>query len=426
MLGFSKKRKSEDSEAMDLAKQVFGILHNLTEDGFSVHHDLVLANLRNVTAKFLLYRPILAIVDAVQDKMWDQAADVVFVGAPGTKFAELIARVHRDTRVRVFVHGKNDRRFCLQKRIPYLVANQAISLIASAYAAASQQDCNALVQAAIDSVYRDLLRVRPKAVILWNDGQPFERVVVLAARMGGIPSLAIQHGIFQRAWLANYWDSFADYFAVWGKYFKELYVAQGLDEGRVLVLGYPFFLPRKSSGKVFKNGESRKLQVCFLGQDFEKYSPALVFGKRNVVTTLVSACRKSGMRLVYRPHPREDVSFLRDILRDIDIISPKVPLWQLLEDAELFFSISSTALVEASLYEKIAVQVHTPEIPADNFEEIGLCYTVDSEEREVSAILEQFIQGKLQPRTVTESCIETSADPAKSLVGILASIGIRL
>jgi len=421
VLGFSKKRKIRGSEAMDLAKQVFGILHNLTEDGFSVHHDLVLANLRNVTAKFRLYRPILTMVDAVQDKMWGQSADVVFVG---TKFANLIVRIKDRLKVCVFVQGRSDRRFCLQRRIPYLPANGAISLIASAYAAASQQDRHALIQAAIASVHRDLLRVRPKAVILWNDGHPFERVVVLAARMGGIPSLAIQHGMFQRVWLANYWDGFADYVVVWGKYFKELYVAKGVDERRVFVLGYPFPLPRKPSGKA--NSKSRKLNMCFLGQDFENYSPALVSGKREVISAVVNACRKFGLRLAYRPHPNEDVLSLGDILHNIDIISPKIPLWQILEDADLFFSISSTALVEASLYGKIAVQVRTQEIPADNFEEIGLCYAVDSEEDEVSAILEQIIQRKLQPQTVKESCIETTADPVKRLMGILSNIGIRL
>jgi hypothetical protein len=217
--------------------------------------------------------------------------------------------------------------------------------------------------AAADRVFTTL---QPRVLVLANDSLPENRVLILAARRRGIPSLCIQHGIFQRNSDWRWWDGhFADHMLVWGTQQAEAYLQRGMAPGRVHVFGLPL------APAAARAGAARPDTVCLLGQPWEAVSPELGRRKLRLFDELGTLLRERGIDCVYKPHPKE---------RERRSL-PRMPLFRGSMAAALaqfgsFVSLTSTALLEASLHGRVGVQLFDPAFNCENFAEAGYSYAV--------------------------------------------------
>lgn len=227
----------------------------------------------------------------------------------------------------------------------------------------------------------DRLRIiKPDYIILTNDTLPIERAIVLASKKLGIITIEIQHG----AYMKPSYDSktttepltdgkAADYILLWGKYFKDLYLEQKIrDLEDIYVLGYPILAKKKLETK--KNKGDVKYTVCFLAQGFEKFNKDFFEIKIETARRLFEICGKLGLKFIYRYHPRgENREAISKKLPGVEFTRGGEKLEDTFKRADIFIGVSSTALVEAAIRGKLALQLMNYPIKLDNFEELGAC-----------------------------------------------------
>jgi hypothetical protein len=121
-----------------------------------------------------------------------------------------------------------------------------------------------LVTQSLEDMSHILQKINPDIIVLPHDALPDTRAIVLVAKKLGIPTVEIQHGIYQSNSLLPT-GLYVDYVFVWGKYFKRLYLKQKIRVSRTIkILRYPYELkplPQES--------KKQKLTVYYLGQNFE-------------------------------------------------------------------------------------------------------------------------------------------------------------
>lgn len=83
------------------------------------------------------------------------------------------------------------------------------------------------------------------------------------------------------------------------------------------------------------------------------------------------------------------------IKHEISVVD--IGLAEALERYDMFFSITSTALLEVSLCGKIGVQVRTLALgnDIDNYGELGISYSINDDEVEISHCIDRYIAKRL-------------------------------
>lgn len=206
----------------------------------------------------------------------------------------------------------------------------------------------------------------PKALIVQNDSLFIERFLIFCARKAGIKTICIQHGIFQSISDPLVFDGkYSDFMYVWSKKQKNILVEGGLPPTKIKILGYPYkILELENHIRVYN-----KSKICILGQPWENYDVKLGEKKKQILNKIVS--QFIGVTITYKPHPAEkDINYFPD---DVSVFSGS--LSEAIEEYDYFFSFTSTALLEVSLCEKIAIQLYDIDFKCDIFEEIGWSYT---------------------------------------------------
>ena len=250
---------------------------------------------------------------------------------------------------------------------PRLISHQAASLFAK--------------------VEARLKHIRPRIVIVSNDSLPDERLLLYCAKKLGIPTLCIQDGIFQEANDWRIWHGhYADHMLVWSERQAAVYIKHGMSAERVHVLGLPYS-PDASIGRPTNPGA-----VCFLGQPWETVATQLGRLKLDVFSRAASALNKSGMSCVYKPHPAER----RTEYLPQDLAVFRGSLEEAFQQFSVFVSLTSTALLEATLHGRLAVQIFHPDFECDSFEKLGYAYTVDSQNIEKLSALALCTEGALK------------------------------
>jgi hypothetical protein len=86
-----------------------------------------------------------------------------------------------------------------------------------------------------------LMKLKPKAIILYYDHLLTERAIVLAAKELEIPTIEIQHGIYNENQIIT--GKYAKYLFVWGEFFRDMYIKNKLrSRDEIKVLGYPLHI----------------------------------------------------------------------------------------------------------------------------------------------------------------------------------------
>ena len=271
----------------------------------------------------------------------------------------------------------------------------------------------------IEQVEKKLVAAKPDFIVLWDDGLPIGRAIVLVAKKLGITTLVIQYAIYYSFAPS---DLVADYALVWGKYFKDIFLKHKAREPEdMYILGYPY-LVKKS--RVRSNGK-KKITVCYLGQNYEALNTGFLEIKIKTLNGLSLICKELGMEFIYRPHPADDRLMLLEKLPYISFTPEKEKLEQTFEKADIFISLSSASLVEAALRSKISLQLVNYPLTLDNFEKLGVCNKSFKNIKELEVYLTNMVS-MLRKNEVelkfNNDYIETRNNPADRFLEILSQI----
>ena len=166
-----------------------------------------------------------------------------------------------------------------------------------------------------------LERTRPSVVLVAYDSSHLDKTMVSCARVRGIPSASIQHGI-----PGVYFPLHADRFFTWGEGCRRFYVAHGEPSERMVVTGRarqestrdrgtdPCELRRRLG---VADGTS---VVLWIGQP----TTGIVCGasrvnwERQLLAVVNAMATVAGARLWVRPHPSESEQSYAEVIEDLD------------------------------------------------------------------------------------------------------------
>ncbi len=280
-----------------------------------------------------------------------------------SQYASIIKEAKKYYHVALTAYGGKDRLFAFFNFIGYVGINDLTQYILDYLGDRNIEHLWRLVEA----TEKKLKMAQPDYIVLRSDGPPIERAIVLASKKLGITTLATQHGVEDASCLFE--NEVSDFILVWGKYFKNLFLSSNKRKAEnIYILGLPYPM---HSGKAA--GERNRRNVCYLGQDFERYDKSLLPVKVETIKNLNEVCKKLGLHFVYRPHPGDDRDLLKENLSGIAFTDENEKLEETFGASDIFVGFSSTALVEAAMRQKIALQLMSFPIGLDDFENLGVC-----------------------------------------------------
>jgi hypothetical protein len=237
---------------------------------------------------------------------------------------------------------------------------------------------------AFDALVRSLSGGPGRFLVLQTDSNPINRLLLFAARTAGLRSICIQHGIFQRGSPAHIVDGWmADYTLVYDPYQRSVLTEKGMAPERLPVLG---FHARPVEQRMPPPASGRDRRICFMGQPWANFQAALGERYLSIVRRVFGDLRAAGLEVVFKPHPREvGRGYLRDFVPCFE-----GSMAEALERFDVCVSITSTALLEATIAGRVAIQVHDAAFDADRFDEAGYahCVPVDRLDELVTCCLE--------------------------------------
>lgn len=222
----------------------------------------------------------------------------------------------------------------------------------------------------IDMLSCLLEKMGPTFLFVQSDTMPFERAIIAAAREADIRTVCLQHGLFTRETPRNLTEGkFADIFLAYDDAQAKI-VQEGSPSCRVLISGSL----KQNSPKLPRVQDP---SVVFLGQPYplllnEAKAPAYF----DLVRDISDHCRNAGVRLWYKPHPGELGSTYLEKFPDRLFGSIETIFGQY----QYFLGVSSTALHQASIRGKTAVQILDPTLHTERYSDLGYCYSYDRQD----------------------------------------------
>ena len=399
-------------------------VENMSKIGPSDFRKLLTRDYRVITKKYKKYKIIIGLIDNLYNNFFlrlakeQRNANKKILFGIGVKYPSIILKTKKHHSLELIVRGERGRLFSAKNFISYISITDLIPYV---YYFFSEEKMKYLYQI-VKKMEEKLGAAKPDYIVLVSDEPPLERAIVLASKKLGIVTLEIQHGAYSPT-LPLTTGKVADYVLVWGEYFKDLYVKRGLRKPEeVYVLGYPYLIEKPK----LDYRKKRHYTVCYLGENFEKYNKDLLNIKLETISSLYKTCNRWGLTFIYRPHPGEDRKMLKDRLREV-IITPKGEnLEKTFKKGDIFISFSSTALIEAALRSKIALQLMNYPWKGDNFEKLGVCSKSFKTIRKLDEYFKELAKApglnEFKPK-FNNNYIETRYNPCKRFLEILDDIG---
>lgn len=282
----------------------------------------------------------------------------------GRKYNDFLRGLPRDE---VLVIGSTwkDWLYCLLHRIPFRLGQPVIKAALECYAG---QKLN--ITPKVQEILKCGTDTTSKFVILFNDSLPVERIYCLLAKSLGMLSICIQHGVFQSNAPARVYDGgIADLLLAFDKHQFELMAAGGIPKNKLGVVGFHSNIKHYDN---LSNGLARR--VCILGQPWGVHSSEIEVRYLALLGNLNAILSTSGFKFVFKPHPSERGAHY---LGKYGVVEP-ANLKKCLARYDVFISFTSTALIEASLAGRVAIQIFDPAFLTDRFSDIGYAYSIDS------------------------------------------------
>jgi len=359
----------------------------------------------------------------IQSKLFDKlyakekCGKIIFFA--GTKYKNILTEIKKYYSISLPVSGIKDRLFATKNSIGYFSMSKYRRLVYNYINEKNVKHLNKL----IDSIEIDLVNMKPSFIILGNDSLPIERALVLVGKKLKIPTIVIQHGHYtSNIPLSD--GKVADYILVWGEYFKNLYIKNGIRKPDDLyVLGYPLQIERNI--KFLKENSSYIL--CYLGQKWEKYSNVLFEDKIDTIKKLNDVCSRLGIDFIYRPHPGEDIELINNKISHIKFTQKGEKLVDTIKNNNIFVSFNSTALVEAFMYSKICIQLLSISLSVANFEKLEICNKTFKNIKELENYLRLIADSNFEEldkfrKKFNNDYIDTTHEPSKRFLEILEDV----
>jgi len=262
-------------------------------------------------------------------------------------------------------------------------------------------------------VYMDMLeRLQPEIVILFNENSLPDRAMANVARMKGIPSIAIQHGLF----IGYVYRSLAtDKMLVWGDEPRKFWLQQGCVPERVISIGALAHEKWQPLKKQATSVLHIKPCILFLGQN-----PAAFISHethRKTVDAVFRVIRAlPEYDFVVKPHPGEDI---KPYQTAYDGLPSKFNVELLnggkVEDAilesNLVITVFSTAGLEAMLLGKPVIVLNLSQEPSI------APYISAAELVESAELLPQAIRGIMEEPLRCQSLISAGRQYAEEYFG---------
>lgn len=321
--------------------------------------------------------------------------------------------------VGLIVQGKHDRIFAIKHFINYIGTTDLYRYVYNYLKEGNVKHLHSLVKKAKEK----LEVIKPDYIVFGLDVLPVERAIILAAKELSIPTLAIQDGYLNSDNLLLNCVA-VDYILAWGEYYKNLWVDKYKKNPEdVYVLGYPY--PIHKSLKISKH---TNYVLCYLGQDYERYDPNFFPLKIKNIKELSEACKRLGIKFIYRPHPGDNRTAISEKLPDVCFTPKGETLEETFKTADIFVSFFSTALAEATMRGKITLQLMNYPVKSDNFEELGICTKTLQSVVELEGYLADIIKSKNPDKFKIEfnnNYIETRFNPGERFLEIIDDIKKR-
>ncbi|MDI6603798.1 MAG: hypothetical protein QME35_01430 [Thermoanaerobacteraceae bacterium] len=358
-------------------------------------------------SKYKKYKLIISFIDFIQRKLYnDVNYDVIFIG---DKFSNLIISTKQSFKVIATSMGYKDRLKFFSLRIPYIPINNILNLIIEVYLTDNVREKEVLLEQIVNIIENKLKKIKPKCIILWNDSLFFERIIIFVANRLKIPTITIQHGIFQFINAKLNDGYFTDYLFVWGNYFREKYIEKtSINEAKIKVLGYPYKNFNTIEAK--KSNKINTSRAVFLGQPFESYNSSLLSIKNSIIENVYNACKENNINLYYKYHLGEKNYNVNNYFKDIKSLNRKMTIDKVIEKFDIFISISSTALVETSMNGKIPIQILDDTILSENFFELGVAYTLKNDYEKIKYFMLKIKNKQINKINFNNDYIQTEQD----------------
>jgi len=223
------------------------------------------------------------------------------------------------------------------------------------------------ISATIEIISLQLKMMGTELVVVTNDSLPLERLWIAASRQASIPSVCVQHGLFSILGKEINDGKYADVICVYDDWQSQVLMETGAR--KVSILGF------YEDQKPLRKTRRKRRKVCFLGQPWVDYYKNFSSNYIRYVKSLVDFFERNQIDWCYKPHPSEMNSseYVPGSLSRIK----RMPLQNALRKFDVFISLSSTALLEASLAGKVAIQVRDESIFSDNMEKYGYSHSID-------------------------------------------------
>lgn len=369
--------------------------------------------------KYKKYKPIISFIDFIQRNLYNEINyDVIFIG---DKFSNLIISAKQSFKVIATAAGYRDRLKFLSSRIPYIPINNILNSIIEVYLTDNVRKRDVLLEQIISTVENELKEFKPKCIVLWNDSLFFERMIIFVANKLKIPTVTIQHGIFQFTNVKLNDGYYTDYLFVWGNYFREKYIEKtSINEAKIKVLGYPYKNFNAIEGR--RSNKINTSRAVFLGQPFELYNSSLLSIKNSIIENVYNACKENDVNLYYKYHPGEKNYNVNNYFKDVKNLNRKMTLDKVIENFDIFISISSTALVEASMNGKIAIQILDDIILSENFSRLGVAYTLKNDYEEIKQFMQKIKNKQINKFNFNNDYIQIEQDIYTKFINMVSEI----
>ena len=333
------------------------------------------------------------------------------------KYGSFIKEAKKYYHVGLIAQGEKDRMFAFKNLIGYISANDLDELIVLYLKEKNVKYLRLLLQ----KVEQKIKIMGPDYIVLIHDVFPIERAIILVGRKLDIPTMVMQHALHTLSLESIFDFKAAQYVLVWGKHFKELCEKMMMRKPEdIFVLGYPEIIKKIDAGLPRKY-----YTVCYLGQDIQRYYKDLLSIKLETIREISEICKKLGMNFVYRPHYAENRNELLKQLPEIQFTQAKETLSQTFKNSDILISAFSTALVEAAMVSKVALQFMNYPIDVADFEKLGVGTKSFKTIEELGQYLEKISKSENLDEFETKfnnEYVETRYNPGKRFLEIITEI----
>lgn len=214
-----------------------------------------------------------------------------------------------------------------------------------------------------------LKQITPKILVISSTIDPVQRLWVYWANKLSIKIICFQHGIF----------SSLSSPLVLERNIVDFYFALCKEQSNVIQKIIPkkkhFYLFSKSKFK-FSFLKSKKINICLIGTDHERYGKKGKKNKKEVLKiyreliNILNSKNKTNFNFFYKKHPSEYWS------SNIDQIASMIDSKNI-DKIDVFFGVASTKLLNISFNRQCAIQISSKNFMQDNYEKYGFCKTID-------------------------------------------------